>query len=90
MGGGGEGGCLIPLFQSGCLGGSRGSGIGIASHLRRSARQRYSLRHYRAIERRYTQAVAPFFGKRFIGCDPGDVMLYVLMKIICPLGFKVT
>ena len=34
----------IPLFQSGCLGGSGKSGIGIASHLRRSAWWRYSLR----------------------------------------------
>ena len=55
-------GGLIPLFQSGCLGGSGRSGIGIASHLRRFARRRYSPRQCRAAEMQYPQAVTLLYG----------------------------
>ena len=37
----------------------------------------------------YPRAVVSLLEKWFTGCDPGDVACYVLMKIICPMGFKV-
>ena len=57
----------IPLFKSGCLDGSGRSGIGIASHLRRSARQRYSPRQCRVAEMRYPQAVSLLFEIQLTG-----------------------
>ena len=52
-------------------------------------RWRYILRHCHAVERWYPRTVVSLLEKWFTGCDPGDVACYVLMKIICPMGFKV-
>ena len=51
--------------------------------------QRYAMRHCRVAKRWYPRAVVSLLGKWFTRCDPSDVAWYVLMKIICPMGFKV-
>ena len=42
----------IPALLSGCSVGKGGNGIGIDSHLQKTAWQQYSRRHYRAVEYR--------------------------------------
>ena len=82
----------MSLTLRGCLGGSGCgmSGLGTGSHLSRVVRQRYALRHCQAAERWYPRAVVSLLGKWFTKRDPGDIAWYVLMKITCPMGFKVT
>ena len=65
------------------------SGLGTGSHFSRVVRQWYARRHSWAAERWYPRAVVSLLEKWFTGRDPGDVARYVLMKIICLMGFKV-
>ena len=46
--------------------------------------------HCRAIERQYNRAITFLLRKQITECDPGGVVWYELMKIICSMVLKAT